>query len=74
MLTPSNIKKLHSLSVPERQGRYLELSTKVAKLTIISPLEVQELVVLRDLLLSDGYNLRTFGMSDPRPDDDDPPF
>jgi hypothetical protein len=73
MLTPADIKKINSLSIVERQVRYLELSTKVAKLTVITPIEVQELVILRDLLLADGYNLRTFGMTDPRPDDDDPP-
>jgi hypothetical protein len=70
MLTPSGIKNIHLLSIPERQVRYLELSTKVAKLIIITPREVQELVILRDLLLADGYNLRTYGMTDPRLDDD----
>ena len=65
MLTPSEITKIHGLPVPERQKRYLELSSKVANLVVLTQIELEELVVLRDLLQANAQNLLTIGVIDP---------
>ena len=70
MLSYDELRKLHSLSVPERQKRYLELATKVANLIILEAKESQEILLLRDMLQNDAENRNQFSMSDSRTEND----
>jgi hypothetical protein len=65
VLSPSQLTAIHALSTRDRQQRYLELATKIANFVILNPTELQELVILRDLLVNHAENLRQFGSGDP---------
>jgi hypothetical protein len=58
VLSPSALRAIYALPTRDRQQR------KIANLTILTPPELQELVVLRDLLLNDAENLHKFGKDD----------
>jgi hypothetical protein len=69
LLPPSEIKRIQSLALPERQARYLELATKIARLVILTPLEIDELIILRDLLQTNAENMRRFGTAELQKDE-----
>ena len=54
MLSPSQVRAIHALSLEDRQKRYLELANKIATLVILTPNELQEQTVLRELLQGDA--------------------
>jgi hypothetical protein len=61
MLTPFQIEMIHALPLPQRQKRYAELSSKISNLVVLTPAELQELIILRDLLQNAAQDLRQFG-------------
>ena len=58
MLSPSQIRAIHALSAVDRKKRHLELTNKVASLVILTPDELQEQTVLRELLQGDAETAR----------------
>jgi hypothetical protein len=64
LLSPSQLTAIHALSTRDRQQRYLELAIKIANLVVLDPAELQELVILRDLLVNHAENMRLFGSGD----------
>ena len=49
MLSPSQIRAIHALSLEDRKKRYLELANKLLSLVVLTPNELQEQTVLREL-------------------------
>jgi hypothetical protein len=64
VLSPSQLTAIYALSTRDRQQCYLELAIKIANLVILDPMELQELVILRDLLVKHAANLRQSGSVD----------
>jgi hypothetical protein len=50
MLTQTQIAALQALPVEKRQEQYLKLSNKIASFVILTPDELEELIILRNSL------------------------
>ena len=54
MLSLSQISTLLDLPVEKRAARYLELANRIAALTILTPDELEELLILKNSLRKDA--------------------